>query len=66
MTDALTTKELKIRERHLAHAHETADLPIACVERRRRIETFEQANAAHRAINSTREIAIEIGRFLTE
>lgn len=42
------------------------ELPIACAERRSRIETFEQANAAHRLINSTREIAIEIGRFLTE
>ena len=61
-----TAAELQIRERHLAHAHETADLPIACAKRRCRIETFEQANAAHRAINSTREIAIEIGRFLTE
>src|SRR5260221_4048647 len=61
-----TTAELQMRKRHLAHAHENDDLPIACAERPVRIESFEQANAAHRFVNSTRDIAIEIGRFLTE
>jgi hypothetical protein len=45
---------------------EFAELPIALAERSARIENFRQANEAHRLINSSREIAIEIGRFLTE